>query len=201
MEQFHVQKSGIGGGSALLKIQQATYEIYAAFGHQDPINQLRGTLLGGSIGVNTMVAMLELLPKLWMLSSTTDSVLAELCALYVDFCLQISSDEAQAVALENLADVLDHLLNKGNFDLLQVLPLQQLWATLSSRTMGPSLSEAVLRISGCIVVILRHFDEISADGIRTWGLMMADAGLDDKVSSSVFNTMLSNEIDACKPTR
>lgn len=168
-------------GSALLKIQVAIYQVHAAYRSGSPIESLRKIFLGGNMGADTMAAALELLPKLWKIPSTPDDVLSALASFYLDICLKTDKTEAQAIALQGLADILDHLLARKNYDALKVLSLTALWSALPFRPVNPSLSNAILRVSGCIAAVLLHSKRILPAGLRGWGSMMADAGLDDKV--------------------
>ena len=169
-------------GSALLRIHLARHEIYSAFMSNDSVQQLRDLFLSGKIGADTMTSALALLPDLWGISSTPYNFLAQLCQLYVDICLKTRVNEPQAVALLNLADIMDELLGKGQYALLESLPLTQLWASMPSQSMNPALSNALVRASGCFMAIFLHFQQTSPSGLRSWGAIVANAGSEDEVS-------------------
>lgn len=168
-------------GTALLKKQRIINDVSAASKNTEQVEKLRVLFLNSHVGVNSMVAALETMPPLWHTSSTADSALAGLVSLYVDVCLQTGLVEAQVVAVTNLAEVLDQLLLDGKLDKVPSSSLRELWVGLPLRPMNPALSNAVIRASGCIMAVLRHSQEVTTVGLRTWGLMMADAGLDDEV--------------------
>ena len=184
-------------GSALLKIQAAKYQIHTAYRSASAVERLRDIFLGGRMGADTMAAALELIPRLWTTSSTPDDVLAALCGFYIDICLETTGkSEPQTLALEGLADILDQLLAKTNYHALEPLRLRELWSTLPFRPVNPSLSNAILRVSGCVVAILLHFRQIPAAGLEGWGLMMADGGLEDKVSISITSDIRTRNLVA-----
>lgn len=175
----------VSSGSALLNIQLLLSSLYPLSGDPTPSIKLKQLLVGH---VNAVTPALELLPQLFSLSSTSDETLADLAGFYVDFCLGISDGDLQAIALENMADILDHLLIKHKrFDLVGDLPFQKLWAHLPPHSMGPMLSQATTRASGCIVAILSRPGAVTVDGLRVWGLLIAEAGCDDKVSPPLSN--------------
>lgn len=171
-------------GSALLKIQVAIYRTFAAYESSTPVQALRDIYLTGGLGSDTMSTALELLPKLWPASSTPDAVVSELCNFYIDLCIGITMTEPKVVGLESLADMLDQGLARKKFDIVHQSRLAALWAAMPLGPVSPSLSYAILKISGCVTAILLHHGLIPAGGLKAWGLMLADAGLDDKVRSA-----------------
>jgi hypothetical protein len=168
--------------SALLKIQKTVTGIILASEVDKPLAQLKDLLLAPGIGGDTLAAALEALPRVWAASSASDNTLEGLCQLYVDICLVTGFTEAQVVALQNLADILDKLILENKFDLVSPTALTELWTALPLRPMNPALSNAIIRVSGGLLAMLRHRDGVPTEGITAWGLMIADAGLDDKVS-------------------
>lgn len=172
----------VPSGSALLNIQLVLFKLYPLANDRVPSKRLRQVLTGH---VNAVVPALELLPALFPLSSTSDETLADLSAFYMSFTLSTSDGQLQSIALENMADILDHLVAKrGRLDLVTDLPFPTLWAHLPPHSMAPMLSQATTRASGCIVAILSRQGAVTPDGLRLWGLLMAEAGRDDKVSLS-----------------
>ncbi|KAF4124146.1 hypothetical protein GMORB2_5862 [Geosmithia morbida] len=174
-------------GSALLKIQTATYRIYTAIGSMTPVEELRAIFLGGDLGADTMATALELLAKIWTASTTPDELVPELCSFYMDLCCGTALSEPRTVAVENLASIIECRLAKGEFDDVDFSRLTQLWATLPFSPVNPSLSNAVLRISGCVTAILQRSQKLPASGLQGWGLMLADAGQDDKGFDTRFS--------------
>ena len=147
----------------------------------DPVENLNTLLLSKTLGVNTIVAGLETIPKLWRASKLSESKVNEFCNLYRDVCLKIGPAEPRVIALQNLTDILDQLLKTKNVGAASPTLLSQIWSSLPLSLLNPALANAVIRVSGCISAILRKSQAISAAGLQNWGHMMADAGLDDKV--------------------
>lgn len=171
-----------GSGSALLGKQKAIHDVYAASVEDRPVERLRALLVGRSVSGDGLVTALATLPRLWDAMSTSEQTLSDLCALYTDVCLGTGLADAQLVAMQNLAQILDQLLQRDRFDERLSGSLAELWATLASRPMSPALSNAVIRASGCIVAALGTCRGTGwAVDLANWGRMMSEAGLDDKV--------------------
>lgn len=169
-------------GSALLKIQAATYRIHKAHASSTPVEDLRAIFLNGGLGADTMATALELLPTLWTPSSTPETLVPDLCTFYIDLCGSTDMSEPRAVALENLADILDRRLAAGKFDDLDSARLTELWTALPFGRVNPSLANAILRVSGCMMAILLQHGKMPASGLQGWGRMLAHAGQDERVS-------------------
>ncbi|KAJ4170239.1 hypothetical protein NW754_006379 [Fusarium falciforme] len=159
----------------------------------DPVENLNTLLLSKTLGVNTIVAGLETIPKLWPASNLSESKVNEFCNLYQDVCLKIGPAEPRVIALQNLTDILDQLLKTNNVGAVSPTLLSQVWSSLPLSLLNPALANAVIRVSGCISAILRKSQAISAAGVQNWGHMMADAGLDDKD----FDTRLAAAESLC----
>lgn len=177
-------------GTALFKTQKIVNNVFTVSIGNDPVEQLRSLLLGSQVGVNSLVTALETIPTIWHSSSTSDSTLSELCSLYIDICLKTGLVEAQAVAIRNLAEVLDRLLIDGRFDQIPSSALRALFVSLPLRSMSPYLSNALIRASGGIMASLRHFREVSTVGLQNWGIMIADAGHEAQVCDVTPETMV-----------
>lgn len=172
-------------GSALFRSQSIINRIIYASQEDEPVNLVRTLLLEERIGSDTMVSALEVLPKLWNSTSAADHILIPLCTLYVEVCLKTGFVEAQVVAINNLAELMDTLIHRGNIDKLPTSSLIELWAVLSLRSINPALSNAIIRSSGCVLAAARYSKSLSANSLHNWGLMMVDAGSDDKVSHPI----------------
>ncbi|KAH9900343.1 putative death-receptor fusion protein-domain-containing protein [Xylariomycetidae sp. FL2044] len=112
---------------------------------------------------------------------------------YVQLCLQTSAPEPRSLALDNLAVLLDLMLQN---DALHHVPsnqaLSELWANSLTKPMNPSISDAIIRVSGPIIATLvsRNNGQISSsvvEWLRNWGAMMSDAGVADRT----FDTRLA----------
>ncbi|OAQ99528.1 hypothetical protein LLEC1_02531, partial [Akanthomyces lecanii] len=178
---------------ALFKSQKVINDIFLAHQAAEPINALRGIIFNPHIGVNTLVTALETIPKLWNPASAAEKNLLSLCSLYVDAALRTTYLEAQTVAVENLADVLDALLPGGGTQKLPIDELASLWACLPLGPMNPALANAVVRAGGGIVAALHVAGRLTAEGLDSWAVLMADAGLDDKI----FDTRLAAAESFC----
>lgn len=169
---------------ALLRAQRVIHEVHSIAEGSGQIEDLNTLLLGKTMGVNTIVAGLETIPKLWDTSRLSGQDVNHFCNLYRDVCLKIGPAEPRVIALQNLTDILDQILKSGNLDLVSPDLLSQIWNSLPLSSLNPALANAIIRISGCITGILSKSQAITAEGIKNWGHMVADAGLDDKVRLS-----------------
>lgn len=177
-------------GSALFKIEKAIHDVHVLSQASDPMVQLRSLLLSSQdIGLDGLVAALETASRIYSPKTCDPDVLSSLCVLYVDTCLDTDYSAAQVLAIENLTDAMDELLAQRRIDGDDILQqaLVRLWTRLPSRTMNPALSHAIIRVSGCIAATLSnnkcHTRPID---LHAWGVMMADAILDDKVRLLMF---------------
>ncbi|EGX94401.1 HEAT repeat protein [Cordyceps militaris CM01] len=171
---------------ALLKSQKVINDVFLAYQAPDSINALRDIVSNPHLGVNTLVTALETIPKLWSPAHTSEQTLLSLCSLYTDAALRTTYLEAQITAVENLADVLDALLKSGEAQKLPIDELASLWACLPLGPMNPALANAVIRAGGGIIAALHTTGKLTADGLNSWAVLMADAGLDDKVFDTRF---------------
>lgn len=158
-----------------------TNDVFIAYTSVEPITSLRNIVMNPHYGVNTLVTALETAPKLWNPAKASEKILLSLCSLYVDTALHTTFLEAQTVAVENLADVLEVLIKAGAASKLPVNELASLWACLPFGPMNPALSNAVIRAGGGIIATLYAAGRLTPDGLNSWAVLMADAGLDDKV--------------------
>lgn len=169
---------------ALYKAQKVVNDILLASKAEDPMASLREVLVGSQLGVNTLVTALETVPKIWNPSSCHESTLLSLLTLYIDVTLGTTFVDAQTVAVENLAEVLDVLLKGNGAAKLPASKLIDLWTCLPLQPMNPALSNAVIRASGGIVAALYATANMQPSGLSNWGLMISEAGLDDKVRAN-----------------
>ncbi|KAG5970089.1 hypothetical protein E4U58_000744 [Claviceps cyperi] len=176
-------------GSALFKIQKAMHDVYVLSQAGDSIGQLRTLLSNREIGLDGLVAALETISKVYNSKTSSSDALSSLCMLYIDTCLGTNYSAAQVLAIENLTDLMDELLARRSTDKDDLLQqaLVRLWTQLPSRTMNPALSHAVVRVSGCIAAALSRAECATSIDLHAWGVIMADATLDDKT----FDTRLA----------
>ncbi|KAF5018056.1 hypothetical protein F66182_9980 [Fusarium sp. NRRL 66182] len=179
---------------ALLRTQRVIHEVHPISEGSGSIENLATLLLSKkTLGVNTIVAGLETIPKLWDISKLSERDVTQFCNLYRDVCLKIGPAEPRVIALQNLTNILDQVLKSKNLSLVSSDLLSQIWHCLPLSSLNPALANAVIRISGCITAILSRTQVVSAKGIENWGHMMADAGLDDKD----FDTRLAAAESLC----
>lgn len=167
--------------SALLRTQLVIYKVYSAYESAHPTQELRSVLFDTRFGVNSLIPALETIPQLWSVTKISDAQLIEFCDLYMEVCFRIGPAEPRVIALRNLTEILDQLLKTQQLSHVPVSSLAQLWNSLPSSLLNPALSNAIIRISGCMVAVLKQNQASSPAGLENWGLLMADAGLDDKV--------------------
>ncbi|RYP64049.1 hypothetical protein DL770_009258 [Monosporascus sp. CRB-9-2] len=130
------------------------------------------------------------------------------CALvraYMGFCSATEAPEPRTLALGCLAVLLDAFLaRRGREEALQGLPAQEtfheFWTGLHRKPLNPSLSDAIVRLSGPLLAVFVSRagaapDEGLLRWLRSWGAMVSDAGRDDKVSESRENTTGALRID------
>lgn len=168
-------------GSALLKIQRAIHDVYVLSTLDEPVSQLQSLLQSQQVGLDGLVAALEIIPKVWDPSLCSQDTLASLSNLYVNVCLQTDYSKAQVLAVENLADTIDKLLQQKAIDKIPRDALVKLWLDLPARPMNPALSNAVIRASGSVIAALIRPEQSTPVNIHSWGQIMAEAALDNKV--------------------
>ncbi|XWW97598.1 hypothetical protein V2A60_005582 [Cordyceps javanica] len=178
---------------ALFKSQKVINDVFLAYRDSDSVNALRNIVFSPHIGVNALVTVLETIARLWNPANLTENTLLALFSLYTDAALHTAYLEAQTVAVENLAGVLDTLLKGGRTQTLPIDELASLWACLPLGPMNPALSNAVIRVGGGIVAALHIAGKVSSEGLSSWAVLMADAGLDDKI----FDTRLAAAESFC----
>ncbi|KAL6910490.1 putative death-receptor fusion domain-containing protein [Trichoderma evansii] len=173
-------------GSALLKAQSIISKILSASQDEEPVEQVRSVLFESRLGADTIATALESIPRLWHSTSTPSEVRIALCDLYIDVCLRTNFTEPQVVAIENLVELMNQLIAEDKLDSLPVSSLMNMWNMLPQRSLNPSLSNAIVRASGCLVAITNHHQRLPATAFKNWGTMMADAGSDDKSFDTRF---------------
>ncbi|EXA49967.1 hypothetical protein NW761_000836 [Fusarium oxysporum] len=178
---------------ALLRAQRVIHEVHSIAEGSGPIENLNTLFLSKTMGVNTIVAGLETVPKLWDISRLSEQDVGKFCNLYRDVCVKIGPVEPRVIALLNLTEILDQVLKSGNISLVSPDLLLEVWSSLPLSSINPALANAVIRISGCIIAILCRAQVVTPEGIKNWGHMMADAGLDDKD----FDTRLATVESLC----
>ncbi|KAJ3475139.1 hypothetical protein NLG97_g9560 [Lecanicillium saksenae] len=171
---------------ALFKSQKVINDVFVAHQAAESIHALREIVFNAHTGVNTLVTALETIPKLWNPSTASADTLLALCSLYTDAALRTTYLEAQTAAVENLADVLDVLLKGGESQKLPIDELASLWVCLPLGPMNPALSNAVIRAGGGIIAALHAAGRLTPDSLNSWAVLMADAGLDDKIFDTRF---------------
>ncbi|KAL7937700.1 putative death-receptor fusion protein domain-containing protein [Trichoderma chlorosporum] len=173
-------------GSALLKAQSIISRILSLSQTQEPVEQVKALLCESRIGADTMVAALESIQKLWHSTSTADHIRIALCDLYIDVCLRTNFMEPQVVAIEYLVELINQLIAEDKLDSLPITSLMDMWTILPQHALNPSLSNAIVRASGCIVAAMSQDKRLSTPALRNWGVMIADAGSDDKSFDTRF---------------
>lgn len=143
--------------SALLKAQTVLQANYVAV---ERIDRRAIESLVASIAVSdpdTATRLLETVQGSWFgVAKQTPDVAAWLCTVYYSVCLEITAaPEVRAVALLNLAEVMDYLLfgggNGNDSNLPDIDSLARAWSATSQGAINPTLSWAVLRASGPIL--------------------------------------------------
>ncbi|RYP07269.1 hypothetical protein DL764_002584 [Monosporascus ibericus] len=115
------------------------------------------------------------------------------CALvraYMGVCSATEAPEPRTLALRCLAVLLDAFLaRRGREEALQGLPAQEtfheFWTELHRKSLNPSLSDAIVRLSGPLLAVFVSRagaapDEGLLRWLRSWGAMVSEAGRDDR---------------------
>ncbi|KAM4054760.1 putative death-receptor fusion protein [Hirsutella rhossiliensis] len=170
----------------LLRNSAIVHHLYAAAVNACPVELLRELLLDPEVDAESLVTALETIPRLLHAVSTSDEILVGLSALYMDVCRGTSFSDAQILATQNLAELMDQLMQRGQSDRLSSGSLLQWWTALSLRPMNPGLSSAVVGASGRLMAVLSQSQGGQAVDLRSWGRMMSDAGLNDKTFDTRF---------------
>lgn len=175
----------------LLRNSAIVHKVYAAALDACPVERLREMLLDTEVDVESLLTALETMPRLWHALSTADETLVGLGGLYVDICCETGFSDAQIRATQNLAEIMDLLLERGQSSRLSPEFLLRWWTALSSRRMNPALTNTVIGASGRLMAVLTQSQQGRAVDLQSWGRMMGDAGLDDKVSEGTRRTTRS----------
>ena len=165
--------------SALLDASLVTKAVHESFQSND-VRSLEQQLLH-ALGKDSNAAskMLEVIAEVWRPTLDSDTwgeknVLSRLCAMYIKASKMTSALEPQALALSNLAPLLDALLRKDTHVSSAVIDeLPQLWQHLRGSHINPALSNAILTVSGPAMAILAN-QGIDTE-LQNWGWMMSDA--------------------------
>ncbi|KAK6207536.1 HEAT repeat protein [Colletotrichum tabaci] len=182
--------------SALLRTQLAVAAVHATQTATTSTSasaaaSLREILLSTSTtSVEATITTLETLAAIHHPRLTPEAA-ASYATLYTDLALSTTHPDSRAAALDNLAEVLDLVLSSSNTEqsLAHLLPspekLTELWQDLTSKTMNPNLSNAVVRVSGPIMATLvssssSPSSSAPAESLAGWGRMMSSALLDSR---------------------
>ncbi|XXH04700.1 Mitochondrial import inner membrane translocase subunit tim23 [Hypoxylon texense] len=174
--------------SALLEIRTAEASVQYALGQANKgVNSTLVSLLTSVSDTNVACSVLESLSTVDLTQS--EEVRVNLVDAYVQLCLRTDAPESRTIALENLATLVDEMLCDTSGDGRKYLPaddtITQLWADLRRKPMNPSLSDAIIRVSGpLLATVVSRSGGVPHDDVklqlRSWGVMMSDAGLADR---------------------
>ncbi|PSR75256.1 putative death-receptor fusion protein-domain-containing protein [Coniella lustricola] len=126
--------------------------------------------------VDTASALLEAMPGKWDINQTP-----KLCELYLQLAQHTTVPDVRAIALSNLADLMDDAITRGN---QHHLPSPQALASLQNSfadSISPTLANAILLVSGPTMAIhtRTHHGQFSfftfEQRLRAWGAALADA--------------------------
>ncbi|TDZ18524.1 Uncharacterized protein Cob_v008660 [Colletotrichum orbiculare MAFF 240422] len=92
--------------------------------------------------------------------------------LYTSLALATASPDPRAASLQNLATVLDLALTRPSPSLPSPATLDQLWTSLTTSSLNPNLSNAIIRSSGSILAAL---PSPSASALSGWGALLSSA--------------------------
>jgi len=172
--------------TALLRARLGTRRVYEILG-LDSIRGIKSPLCeAAETSPETCTLMLETMSEVIGTGRNSEEAFI-LCHIYRSVCLRTKVASVQATALQNLAGVVDYLLDGCEvYGLPRGFSFTELWTRLQSgrMNMNPNLANAIVRVSGPILASLFLQKEETRDlssAVLGWGVMMADAGLYDKV--------------------
>ncbi|KAI0481685.1 putative death-receptor fusion protein-domain-containing protein [Xylaria cf. heliscus] len=120
-----------------------------------------------------------------------DEIRSRLATTYLYACFATKAPEPRTAALEGLASLIDAQLTSASRDSTSsTVPSEEtmhaLWFDLHQKPVNASLSDAIIRASGPLMAVslIRarwQVDESLARRLGSWGAMMSDAGLADRV--------------------
>ncbi|KAL7626272.1 hypothetical protein AAE478_003042 [Parahypoxylon ruwenzoriense] len=147
-------------------------------------NMLKQTLTDAlKCDINISCSMLESMSDIDGLQSK--EVRANLVEAYIQVCLETDAPEPRTIALENLAELMDRTQRNGLGEELKYFPITELWADLTGKPMNPSLSDAIIRVSGPLLAVsILWFKGVAPRDrrhwLRSWGATMSDAGMAER---------------------
>lgn len=174
--------------SALLRMQLGIQVVHESARHADVGRLQLGLKRALEIDADTACNMLTTIPETWH-ARGTPGVCSQLCELYLDVPKHSDRPEPRTLALLNLRDLMDSILHDGKLDQLPSEErLQQLWAEIQIGDINPTLSQAILAVSGTLVAtrVIRGSvgPQTVEHQVRAWGAMVANALDVDNVSES-----------------
>lgn len=170
-----------GPESALFRGQHIIHLLLSSTQSKDAVSELRSVLIDSPIGSNTLLTALESLSDLWDLSTVSDSMLTNLCNLYIDISLTQCPADVKAIAVDNLNLVVDKILQRGNLQLLPTDNLLHQWQELPSHSMNPELSNAIIRASGGVVAAMSKTNGPASINFISWAAMISEATIAENV--------------------
>ncbi|KAM0284815.1 hypothetical protein ACHAQH_001735 [Verticillium albo-atrum] len=177
--------------SALLNGQIAVQEVYQAASSRNVAFLAQKAIETASTKPEAAVDMLEAVPAVFQ-AIITPELAGELCNAYLGVCTQAEAPEPRIVAMENLADTIDSLLEEKHLELIPSdTSLMTLWTGTLTKSLNPGLSNAVIRLSGSIMATatLRQGanpDDFARANLQNWTAMMAAAGHEDQPFDTRF---------------
>ncbi|KAI0115082.1 putative death-receptor fusion protein-domain-containing protein [Daldinia grandis] len=175
--------------SALLDIRLGQAALLQALGQlskkaDGTLRQLLAAALRGD--VNVACSMLESMSSIDLLQSLETR--GNLIDTYIQVCFGTDAPEPRTISLGNIAALMDSVLCDAS-EGLKHLPdnevIAKFWADLYGKPMNPSLSDAIVRVSGPLlaVIVLRSEETTNTNlepWLRSWGAMISDAGIADR---------------------
>ncbi|KJZ78987.1 hypothetical protein HIM_01760 [Hirsutella minnesotensis 3608] len=108
-----LQESGsLTSGAVLLRNQSVILRVYRATADNRPAESLRTLFMKSEVDAEGLVTGLETLPVAFPAASLSNQILLELASLLVDFCTASACSDAQSVAVDDLAGLLDEILKR-----------------------------------------------------------------------------------------
>ncbi|CRK30383.1 hypothetical protein BN1708_000914 [Verticillium longisporum] len=190
--------------SALLSGQIAVQEVYQAASSRDVAFLALKAIATASSKPEAAVDMLEAIPVVFQ-AIMSPELGGELCNVYLGVGANAEAPEPRIVALENLADTIDDLLEQKRLDLIPSdASLTALWNETLAKSLNPGLSNAVIRLSGSIMATSTLRQAANSQGhafdtLQNWTAMISAAGHEDQPFDTRFaaTQSLKSYLSAC----
>ncbi|KAH8673677.1 putative death-receptor fusion protein-domain-containing protein [Xylariales sp. PMI_506] len=175
--------------SALMESKKAEsaclYALQASSSRSSTLNEYIHSLVSKDVNVTCDALEALLVDAESGVSLHSLAVASQIVRACMVVILEMQNPEPRRLAVEIIAIHLERVLSTdGPKEIPPLEELQIVWSDLNSKALNPGLADAVLRASGCILATIVSATKASLDPtteqwLRSWGVMMSNAGFDD----------------------